>query len=340
MKQSVPNVPSSLIARLFATVLLLCCAHAAWAQATPESQEVSRLLKAGQLDQAMSRADAFLSSKPKDAQMRFLKGLILTEQNKSNDAIQVFTRLTEDYPELPEPYNNLAVLYAAQGQYEKARTALEMAIRTHPSYATAHENLGDVYAKLASQAYDKALQLDSNNPTAQTKLSLARDLIGGGRTRPTPAPATKPVPISTPSATTPPPTAAAAPLAAANKPEPAPSAKAGNTEDEILTAVNHWARAWSSQDVKTYLAAYGPDFVPPKGVNRKAWEQDRKARIEGKRKIEVTIQDPKVEISGSNATVKFRQIYHAKGLNSNSRKTLNLVKVNGKWLIKQEKTGS
>ena len=143
-----------------------------------EISDIGKLLKGGQLDQASQRVDAYLASKPRDAQGQFLKGLIQTEQNKTAEAIATFTRLTELYPELPEPYNNLAVLYAGQGQYEKARTALEMAIRTHPSYATAHENLGDVYAKLASQAYDKALQLDSNNPTAQTKLALVRDLIG------------------------------------------------------------------------------------------------------------------------------------------------------------------
>lgn len=339
-----------LAATWFSGAALLGCVTQSWAQATAETQEVSRLLKAGQFDQAISRADAFLASKPKDAQMRFLKGLILTEQKKTADAIQVFTRLTEDYPELPEPYNNLAVLYAVQGQYEKARTALEMAIRTHPSYATAHENLGDVYAKLASQAYDKALQLDSNNPTAQTKLSLARDLIGGGRNRPTPAPASKPVPIAATTAT-PSTTATTTAAAATVTPNPSattsttaskavPAGKSGNADNEVLNAVNQWARAWSNQDMKTYLAAYGPDFVPPKGVSRKAWEQDRVARIEGKRKIEVTIQDPKVEISGSSAIVKFRQIYRSKGLNSNARKTLHLSKTNGKWLIKQEKTGN
>jgi tetratricopeptide (TPR) repeat protein len=89
----------------------------------------------------------------------------------------VFSKLTEDYPELPEPYNNLAVIYAQQKQYDKAKQALEMAIRTHPSYATAHENLGDIYARLASQAYDKALQIDSSNSSAQNKLALIRDLM-------------------------------------------------------------------------------------------------------------------------------------------------------------------
>ena len=157
-----------------------------------DAADVSKLLRAGQTDQAMQKVDAVLAQKPRDAQMRFFKGLILTEQGKSNDAIQVFLHLTEDYPELPEPYNNLAVLYASQGEYEKARASLEMAIRTHPSYATAHENLGDVYAKLASQAYDKALQLDSNNQAAQSKLALIRELISvnsnGGKQKPGAAP--------------------------------------------------------------------------------------------------------------------------------------------------------
>src|SRR6185369_9445937 len=143
----------------------------------------------------------------RDPQGRFLKGLILAEQNKASEAIDVFTALTKDYPELPEPYNNLAVLYAAQGQYEKARAALEQSIRTHPSYATAYENLGDVYTKLASQAYDKALQLDSSNSAAKSKLSLVRDLIGGG------AGSTRP---AKPGATQ---------VARAEPPKPAPAAK-------------------------------------------------------------------------------------------------------------------
>ena len=145
-----------------------------------EANEVSRLIQQNNFDQALARADAFLASRPKDPQMRFLKGLILTEKNQLNDAIVVFTKLTEDFPELPEPYNNLAVLYAGRGDYEKARESLEMAIRTHPSYATAYENLGDVYAKLASQAYAKALQLDSTNTGVQPKLALIRDLFAPG----------------------------------------------------------------------------------------------------------------------------------------------------------------
>jgi Flp pilus assembly protein TadD len=167
----------ALVAALF---LNFSVATPACAQ-TDELQDVNQLLKQGQFERALDRVNAYLATRPKDARGRFLKGIILTEQNKPNDAIKIFTELTQDFPELPEPYNNLAVLYASQGQYDKAKAALEMAIRTHPSYATAHENLGDIYAKMASQAYDKALQLDKSNTTAQTKLNLIRELFPAGR---------------------------------------------------------------------------------------------------------------------------------------------------------------
>lgn len=149
----------------------------ALAQTGQPLAETQRLIRQGQVAQALERIDTFLAANPKDAQARFLRGVALTELNRPKEAIEAFQRLSEDYPELPEPYNNLAVLYAQQRQYDKARNALEMAIRTHPAYATAHENLGDIYAKLASQAYDKALQLDSANATMQTKLSMIRELI-------------------------------------------------------------------------------------------------------------------------------------------------------------------
>ena len=139
--------------------------------------DVSQLMRTGKFSEAMAKADQYLANKPRDPQMRFLKGVIQRETGKTAEALTTFTRLTEDYPELPEPYNNLAVLYAGQSQFDKARTALEMAIRTNPSYSTAHENLGDVYAKLASQAYNKALQLDANNPAVAPKLALIRELF-------------------------------------------------------------------------------------------------------------------------------------------------------------------
>ena len=162
------------IALLLASVMIAAVTVAQ----TDEFAEAGKLFRGGQQAQALERVDNFLKANPKDARGRFLKGLILTEQGKQTEAIRIFTGLTEDYPELPEPYNNLAVLYASQGQYDKARGVLEISIRTHPSYATAHENLGDVYAKLASQAYDKALQLDKRSGPRPRHRRASGDPLG------------------------------------------------------------------------------------------------------------------------------------------------------------------
>jgi tetratricopeptide (TPR) repeat protein len=163
-------------ARLAALLVAMAVGIAVAAPAD-DLKEAQKLYNSGKLEPALEKVDAFLKAQPKDPQGRFLKGLVLTEQKKTAEAIQVFTGLTEDYPELPEPYNNIAVLYASQGNYEKAKSALELAIHTHPSYATAHENLGDIYAQLASRSYDRALQLDKTNTSAQVKLSLAKDIF-------------------------------------------------------------------------------------------------------------------------------------------------------------------
>lgn len=142
-----------------------------------DHSDVNRLVNAGLWSDAIRRSDQFLASHPRDARMRFLKGLALTEQGQLTEAIALFTQLTEDFPELPEPYNNLAVVYSKQGRYEQARRSLEAAIRVHPGNATAYENLGDVYAKLASQAYSRAQQIDAGNAAVGLKLAMIRDLF-------------------------------------------------------------------------------------------------------------------------------------------------------------------
>jgi tetratricopeptide (TPR) repeat protein len=174
-----PCLPVSRLLRGRATamVLGLGLVLAAGSAQADDYADVSRLIRAGQYPEAQAKADQYLAGKPRDPQMRFLKGVIQSESGKPAEAITTFTQITQDYPELPEPYNNLAVLYAGQSQFDKARASLEMAIRTNPSYATAHENLGDVYARLASQAYSKALQLDGANAGVQPKLALIRTLF-------------------------------------------------------------------------------------------------------------------------------------------------------------------
>ena len=170
----------SLRRRVTATVATALLVGASTAYAN--NADITSLLQGSQPEQALKLIDQRLSATPKDPQLRFLQGVAFAMANKNKEAIDTFTQLTKEFPELPEPYNNLAVLYANQNQLDKSRQALEQAIRTNPSYSTAHENLGDIYAKLASQAYSKALQLDgSHAQSVQPKLALIHDLFSTGQ---------------------------------------------------------------------------------------------------------------------------------------------------------------
>ncbi|MEI7784571.1 MAG: hypothetical protein WCK08_09330 [Betaproteobacteria bacterium] len=142
-----------------------------------EYTEVQRLSSSGAWAQALAKADEHLSTKPRDPQMRFMRGVILSELGRKNEAEDTFLNLTRDYPELPEPYNNLAALLAARQELDAARSALEMAVRNDPAYATAHENLGDVQLQLAARSYARALQLAPSRQPIALKLETLRRLL-------------------------------------------------------------------------------------------------------------------------------------------------------------------
>lgn len=341
------------------TLLLLTLLSLNLPAAADGLQEANQLFRQGKHTHALSRLDAYLANNPKDAQGRFLKGLILTELNRYTEAIKVFTDLTTDYPQLPEPYNNLAVLYAAQGQYERAKQSLEQAIRTHPSYATAHENLGDVYAKMASIAYDRALQLDESNVSAQTKLALIRELFSPtraaeagraamGKTQARPA-ATRPAPkvaaaraeeVELPAGE------ALTQAGAAASPEaagvssasaPAQASPPASAREVVETTVRAWAQAWSRQDVPAYLAHYGRGFMPPRGQDRAAWEAERTRRLQAPSRISVELSDLRIEVHGDKAQARFRQRYESDHLKGTYSKTLDLALEDGAWKIVRER---
>ncbi len=342
---------SPFAAALAGLACLVCLQAAARADTLSDAD---RLLKQGHPAEALDQVDQYLSTKPKDAQGRFLRGVILSELNRPQDAATVFTKLTEDFPELPEPYNNLAVIYAQQKQYEKAKQALEMAIRTHPAYATAHENLGDIYARMASQAYDKALQLDSSNASAQFKLAMIRDLMSGnirpatGKAVAAAAAPSPPVRVAVakpeakgdtkPQAKAP---ESAKPTSAYLPPPAQAPAAAGNIDGEVTRLVESWVDAWSKKDVKRYLAFYADDFEVPDGRNRSAWEAARTQRIDKPGAIHVSYENLRISGGGpDSATAKFRQHYRSASLKTSSNKVLVLVRRVGKWQIQRERVGS
>jgi tetratricopeptide (TPR) repeat protein len=142
-----------------------------------EVQDIEKLYRAGDVQQALRKADEAIAAQPRAAQVRFLKGVMLTDLKRNAQAIEVFTALTQDFPELPDPYNNLAVLYAAEGQLQNALLALQTALRNDPTHRAARENLGDVYLALAVQAWTTA-QVGAKGDDAglRRKLQLAREI--------------------------------------------------------------------------------------------------------------------------------------------------------------------
>ena len=326
-----------LVPILFVSVLCMSPAHAA------TIPEIQRLMKQGSLPQALARANAYIAANPKDAEGYFFKGLILSDMGRTADAISVYTMMTEDFPELPEPHNNLAVLYARKGQYDRARMALEMAIRTHPSYAAAHENLGDIYATLARQAYERALQTGSaRRATAQTKLTAVTSLISAperpaerveiARIDPVEPPTTetKPDPQKQPPEVEQPETAT----------EQQQEKKIVPLKEDVVKTLHAWANAWSRQDVNAYLGFYAQDFQTPGAVPRRAWESERRQRVEGPDSIQVTLSNIGVsmdEDKKNKATVRFRQQYRSPTFNASTNKTIVFVRSGERWLILQER---
>ena len=302
------------------TLAVLVAAPGAGPAPAADLDSVRPLVRDGRHGQALELLDEALAGDPGDVQARFLRGVALAELGRTDDAITVFRRLAEDLPEMPEPYNNLAVLYAGRGDYGRARDALLDAIHTHPSYATAHENLGDIYAKLASIAYDKALRLDGSNASARSKLTLIDEFLFVASD----IPASDAAPAAS---------AMASPASAAVPPPPADVPDL----DALLPALAAWSRAWSAADVGGYLAFYAASFVPSRGLSRAAWERERRIRLTKPRSIAVEISDVRASFGDPReAEITFTQIYRSDLYEDEVVKQLRFAWEDGHWKITAE----
>jgi len=321
-------------------VCLLIVLYGGIASAAPAGLErIREQIEQGRIAPAAAQVDAYLARHPRNRRARFLRGLLLAKQGKTRAATEVFSRLAREYPDLPEPRNNLAVLYAARGEYEKARDALVRAINTNRSYATAQKNLREVYAKLAGIAYDKALRVPGRDGADPTKLALVGDLFSIVKVRspglksPALAVAREKRPNAMAQKETP---AAAAPAPART---PAPPAPEPIPKSEVLATVNAWAAAWSRQDVAGYLGFYSTRFSPPDGLSRSRWEVQRYQRIRVPRFIRVKVERARVEPArDGRARVTFLQVYRSSRYRDRVHKRLLLRRAGGGWKIDREST--
>jgi tetratricopeptide (TPR) repeat protein len=276
--------------------------------------EIKLLLKNGKYLRAETITNKSIQTNLNNPELLFYKGIIETNIGKNNQAIDTFRNLTERFPELPEPFNNLAVLYAEKGQYTLAKEILEQAIKTNPSYLTAHINLGDIFTKMASEAYNNALEIDKSNNIAITKLSMITQLFNY-------QPNTKNTEIDS--------------IKVINEIKTTKLTKKDISKN-ILKALDSWKVAWENKDMDEYLASYASDFRYPNNMSKASWEKYRTSRITSKKIISLSLSNEKLKFSKEKVIVTFTQIYKSGALNQTSNKTLVFKEEEGNWFILEE----
>ena len=160
--------PSALRTLCLSWVMVCSMSGVAHAQGpaiiTDPHQQVEQLMRQDQIELALAKIQAHLAQRPRDPQMRFWQAVLLTRQGKREQAMQVYTELTQDFPELAEPHNNLGVLQAANNDIDLAQRSFELALRADPQHALAHENLADVLLRQAQRHYQRAAQAPAPIP--------------------------------------------------------------------------------------------------------------------------------------------------------------------------------
>ncbi len=170
-----------------AGLLLAVLAGVASGARADEVSDLRALITRGDLPAALARAELAVAAQPRDAQLRFLRGVVLMDLGRDAEALDAFTRLTQEHPDLPDPYNNIGLLQARAGQPEAALAALQEALRCDPGHRTARANLGQVHLVLAVKSWDRLARTGPMDPALHRKLEAARALLA-----PQPLPATAP----------------------------------------------------------------------------------------------------------------------------------------------------
>jgi len=278
--------------------------------------QVQKLIGDQNYAQALDSVERLLDTQPKHQQALFLKAFSLQQLGRDDDAIASYKQLSINNPSLPEPYNNLAVLYAKQGKQAAARTALLSAINTNSSYATAYKNLSDIYGSMAANAYNKALAIKDKKQDPQLALTTINKLEKKPViTTVASIPLVKKVPVT----------------------QAKPVSKPNDESELIIDTIQGWSNAWSAQDSDAYLSYYSTGFKPARGQSKKQWEKERRIRLKKPDFIRVSVQSPIVKmLSSKSALLSFKQDYQSDRFNDAVQKTLLLEKVDGSWQILKE----
>lgn len=318
-------------------------------------EQVQQALQAGDYHIALDMLAAGNPEEQNSPQGRLLRGLAQAGLQNIDDAQTTLMALITELPDHPEPYNNLAALYASTGRMEEARELLNKAMHTHHAYATVYDNLTRITVEMSRSSYARALRLQSQEEGMQLaalhELSTHGPLLLAEATTTelaTPGPVTEHTQLTeaehiTASAAPPIPEAVT-PLkeahSAATITEPTETALQPNSPDqEIQSVMLQWAKDWANQEIDGYLNTYSKDFVPSGNLNLAQWQQQRRQRLTRPDHIKIELSEIEVlALNAEHARVRLTQTYRSDRYSDQTRKEFQMINEGGRWRIRSERT--
>ncbi len=289
---------------------LICCFIFSPVLAASTIQELQQQIAGKDFSAAARHGEQLLIDNPGHIRARFLTAYAHQQNNQMTQAITLYEGIIRDHPGLPEPRNNLALIYLAQGDYDRASQLLVDAINTHPSYATAYENLSRIYAGLASEAYRRATS-ESSEPTGYTpniELTAIDRLELPPEALITDSAANESTLITT-----------------------------ANLETLLIEQVNGWAKAWSSKNFERYSSFYSLQHRA-EFKNYSAWLEHRRQRINRPGSIRVEVSNIQIRWKGENrAIINFTQRYESPQYSDLVVKRLVFSRLGTEWKITEER---
>ena len=267
---------------------------------------------------ALEKIKKRLRSSPGEPRLLFYKGVTEAKVNQIDEAINTYNDLINRHPNLPEPYNNLAVIYAERQELDLAKETLEKAIKTNSSYSVAHVNLGDIYTQMATNAYNMAFEIDKDNKIAKNKLKLITELFNY-------RPNTNEKSIA---------------LGKLEKENIVIITRSKSTDKKnIIKRIETWKTAWEDKDLDLYFDSYSENFKYPNQMSQNQWENYRSDRIVNKKNISINISNIKLKFKKDIIQAVFYQEYKSTGYQQKSKKTLFFEFQSDDWKIIEEFSG-
>ncbi len=289
--------------------VLFCLLVTESALAAGSVKQLQQLIAEQNYAAAAKSGEQLLQQNAAHNRTRFLTAYAYQMNAQTDKAIALYQGLIEDNPTLPEPRNNLAMIYLEQGDYDRASQLLVAAINTHPSYATAYDNLSQIYKGIASEAYRRALS-ESSEPAKYTHtIELAAitrlDSVDQG-------------------------------LVTGDSESKATAINFANQETLLIERVKLWALAWSSKDFAAYTEFYSSQHRAKFDTHEK-WLAHRRSRILRPGNISVEISDVQVKWRSENrAIIDFSQAFESPGYRDRVVKRLAFNRVGSQWKITEE----